>query len=184
VKHRNFHIIGQYYVALILTLKTFYMIQVDEKGLMNPVKTTFQQHIFIILKGFGNQDFFTFIGVNSSIGVIRFTENDVFCIKQMDALGILNIEDAVKEATRLGFPVVMKVVGPVHKSDVGGVVLNVKNEPQVRGEFGRMIQIPETNAILIQPMLSGTELFAGAKFEPKFGHLVLCGMGGIFIEVL
>jgi acyl-CoA synthetase (NDP forming) len=36
----------------------------------------------------------------------------------------------------------------------------------------------------MQPMLSGTELFAGAKFEPKYGHLVLCGLGGIFIEVL
>jgi len=95
-----------------------------------------------------------------------------------------NVEDAVKEAAHLGFPVVMKVVGPVHKSDVGGVVLNVKDKKQVRSEFERMIQIPETTAILIQPMLSGTELFAGAKFEPKFGHLILCGMGGIFIEVL
>lgn len=110
----------------------------------------------------------------------------------LDAAGIArageavadNAEDAVKEAANLGFPVVMKVVGPVHKSDVGGVVLNVKDETQVRSEFERMIQIPETHAILIQPMLSGTELFAGAKFEAKFGHMVLCGLGGIFIEVL
>lgn len=95
-----------------------------------------------------------------------------------------NRVDAVKEASRLGFPVVMKVVGPVHKSDVGGVVLNVKNEAQLADEFDRMIKIPDTTAILIQPMLSGTELFAGAKFEPKFGHMILCGLGGIFIEVL
>jgi len=47
-----------------------------------------------------------------------------------------------------------------------------------------MMQIRDTTAILIQPMLSGVELFIGAKFEPKFGHLILCGMGGIFIEVL
>ncbi|MCF8364143.1 MAG: acetate--CoA ligase family protein [Bacteroidales bacterium] len=94
------------------------------------------------------------------------------------------VEDAVKEASRLGFPVVMKVVGPVHKSDVGGVVLNVKKESGVRIEFERMIKIPETSAVLIQPMLSGTELFAGAKYEPKFGHMILCGLGGIFIEVL
>ena len=78
----------------------------------------------------------------------------------------------------------MKVVGPVHKSDVGGVVLNVKNEDQLTSEFNRMMQIPETTAILMQPMLSGIELFAGAKREEKFGHMVLCGMGGIFIEVL
>ncbi len=94
------------------------------------------------------------------------------------------VEDAVKEAKGLGFPVVMKVVGPVHKSDVGGVVLNVKDEKTVTSEFERMIRIPDTKAVLIQPMLSGTELFVGAKYEPKFGHVVLCGLGGIFIEVL
>ena len=95
-----------------------------------------------------------------------------------------NAEHAVKEATRLGLPVVMKVVGPVHKSDVGGVKLNIKTADEVKSEFERMMTIPDTHAVLIQPMLSGTELFAGAKFEPKFGHMVLCGMGGIFIEVL
>lgn len=93
-------------------------------------------------------------------------------------------EHAVKEATRLGLPVVMKVVGPVHKSDVGGVKLNIKTAAEVKREFERMMAIPDTHAVLIQPMLSGTELFAGAKHEPKFGHMVLCGMGGIFIEVL
>ena len=46
------------------------------------------------------------------------------------------------------------------------------------------IQIKDTTAILLQPMLSGTELFVGAKHEEKFGHMVLCGLGGIFIEVL
>jgi acyl-CoA synthetase (NDP forming) len=93
-------------------------------------------------------------------------------------------EQAVAQAKLLGFPVVMKVVGPVHKSDVGGVVLNVKDELTVAKEFNRMICIKDTTSILIQPMLSGIELFTGAKYEPKFGHLILCGLGGIFIEVL
>jgi len=93
-------------------------------------------------------------------------------------------EEAIKKAEKLGLPVVMKVVGPVHKSDVGGVVLNVTHKDEVAKEFNRMIKIKDTTSILIQPMLSGTELFAGAKFEPKFGHMVLCGLGGIFIEVL
>jgi acetyltransferase len=93
-------------------------------------------------------------------------------------------EDVVKSAEKLGYPVVMKVVGPVHKSDVGGVVLNVKDANTVGKEFERMIKIKDTTAILIQPMLSGIELFAGAKKEDKFGHMVLCGLGGIFIEVL
>lgn len=96
--------------------------------------------------------------------------------------GTVNV--AIAQAERLGFPVVMKVVGPVHKSDVGGVVLNVKDAAGVKKEFKRMIQIPDTTAVLIQPMLSGTELFVGAKYEEKFGHMILCGLGGIFIEVL
>ena len=93
-------------------------------------------------------------------------------------------DEAVKAATVLGFPVVMKVVGPIHKSDVGGVVLNVNNCDQVAAEFDRMIRIKDTTAILLQSMHSGIELFAGAKYEPGFGHMVLCGLGGIFIEVL
>ncbi|MHC1705298.1 MAG: acetate--CoA ligase family protein [Tenuifilaceae bacterium] len=92
--------------------------------------------------------------------------------------------EALNAAEKLGYPVVMKVVGPVHKSDVGGVVLNVKDAESVGREFDRMIKIKDTTAILIQPMLSGVELFIGAKREDKFGHMVLCGLGGIFIEVL
>jgi len=110
----------------------------------------------------------------------------------LDAAGIPRAGEAVvtvrseaaAAAAQLGYPVVMKVVGPVHKSDVGGVVLNVKTAEQVEREFDRMIQIPETTAILMQPMLSGTELFVGANREDKFGHMILFGLGGIFIEVL
>ncbi len=93
-------------------------------------------------------------------------------------------ERAIAAATEIGFPLVMKVVGPVHKSDVGGVVLNVKDIETVKKEFVRIMAIPDATSILLQPMLSGTELFVGAKYEPKFGHMILCGLGGIFIEVL
>ncbi len=93
-------------------------------------------------------------------------------------------EDAVKQALGLGFPVVMKVVGPVHKSDVGGVVLNITDAETVENEFERMVKIADTTAILIQPMLSGTELFVGTNYEEKFGHMVLCGLGGVFVEIL
>ena len=82
------------------------------------------------------------------------------------------------------FPIVMKVVGPVHKSDVGGVVLNVKNGESAMLEFNRLMAIKSATGVLIQPMLSGTELFAGVKKEGDFGHMILFGLGGIFIEVL
>ena len=88
---------------------------------------------------------------------------------------VKSAEEAVKAAEKLGYPLVMKVVGPVHKSDVGGVVLGVKTPEKVREEFDRMIKILETTAILLQPMLSGVELFVGAKRDEKFGHMVRNG---------
>lgn len=93
-------------------------------------------------------------------------------------------KEVVEFAARVGFPVVAKVVGPVHKSDVGGVSLNIKGEQHLALEFDRMMTIPDAKAVMIQPMLKGTELFIGAKYEEKFGHVVLCGLGGIFVEVL
>jgi acetyltransferase len=92
--------------------------------------------------------------------------------------------DLITAVQKVGFPLVMKVVGPVHKSDVGGVVLNVDSMEKVQLEFIRMMKIKDADAVLLQPMLKGTELFAGVKKEDKFGHLILFGLGGIFIEVL
>ena len=93
-------------------------------------------------------------------------------------------EAALKAFVEMNGPIVMKVVGPVHKTDVGGVVLNVNSKEQLGAEFDRMMQIKDTHAVLLQPMLSGIELYTGAKKEPQFGHLILCGLGGVFIEVL
>ncbi len=87
-------------------------------------------------------------------------------------------------ACEMGYPVVVKVVGPIHKSDVGGVSLNVKSEKHLAVEFDHMMSLPGAIAVQIQPMLSGKELFIGAKYEPRFGHVVLCGLGGIFVEML
>ena len=87
-------------------------------------------------------------------------------------------------AEKVGFPVVAKVVGPVHKSDVGGVALNIRSKEVLAAEFDRMMQIPDATAVMVQKMLKGTELFIGAKYEERFGHVVLCGLGGIFVEVL
>ena len=110
----------------------------------------------------------------------------------LDAAGINRAKEFVAEtaeqalagAKEVGYPLVMKVIGPVHKTDVGGVVLNVNDDAKLEAEFNRMIKIQDTTAILLQPMLSGTEIFIGAKKEGNFGTLVMCGLGGIFIEVL
>ncbi len=87
-------------------------------------------------------------------------------------------------AGKVGYPVVAKVVGPVHKSDVGGVALNIRSKEVLNAEFDRMMQIPEATAVMVQKMIKGVELFIGAKYEERFGHVMLCGLGGIFVEAL
>ena len=93
-------------------------------------------------------------------------------------------EEVIAFAEKCGYPVVAKVVGPVHKSDVGGVVLNVRNAEHLAVEFDQMMKIEGATAVMVQKMLKGRELFIGAKYEERFGHVVLCGLGGIFVEVL
>jgi acetyltransferase len=93
-------------------------------------------------------------------------------------------KELLSVANKTGYPLALKVVGPVHKSDVGGVTLNIKSVKHLEAEFRRMMQIKGVKAVLVQQMLSGTELFIGAKYEPRFGHIILCGLGGIFVEVL
>jgi acyl-CoA synthetase (NDP forming) len=139
---------------------------------------------------------FAKIDIQSVRTVIEKAENGYLAPEKiqllLDAAGIQRAgesvvntrEEALKAATELGFPLVMKVVGPVHKSDVGGVVLGVKSTEKVLEEFERMMKIKDTHAVLLQQMLRGTELFAGAKRESGYGHVVLCGLGGIFVEVL
>jgi len=93
--------------------------------------------------------------------------------------------DALKAfAQKTGYPVVLKVVGPVHKTDIGGVALNVRTSEHLQVEYERMMKIPEVTALLIQPMLKGQELYIGANYEDRFGHVVFCGLGGIFVEIL
>ena len=110
----------------------------------------------------------------------------------LESAGIPTVPEFVSEdkdevlnfADRTGYPVVAKVVGPVHKSDVGGVALNIRSREVLAAEYDRMMRIEGATAVMVQKMLRGTELFIGAKYEPRFGHVVLCGLGGIFVEVL
>ena len=97
---------------------------------------------------------------------------------------VSELGEALEAAKEIKYPVVMKVVGPIHKSDVGGVSLNISDDATLSSEFYRMMRIKDATGVLLQPMLSGTEVFVGAKREEKFGHLILCGLGGIYVEAL
>lgn len=106
----------------------------------------------------------------------------------------VNREQACAEAKKLGYPVAIKVVsGQIsHKSDVGGVRLNLHSRTDVAQAFDEMLQSiaahdPQTkvDGVLVQPMVSGgQELILGGRQDPNFGPLVLVGLGGIFVEVL
>jgi len=110
----------------------------------------------------------------------------------MEAAGISIVKEIVESSKEallskikdISFPLVMKVVGPLHKSDVQGVLLNVNDIEEVSVNFDKLMKINEATGVMVQPMLSGLELFVGVKKEPSFDHTILCGLGGIYIEVL
>jgi acetyl-CoA synthetase (ADP-forming) len=101
---------------------------------------------------------------------------------------------AVEAAKRIGFPVVLKIVSPqvLHKSDAGGVVIDVKDEEGVREAYNRILtnvraKVPnaEITGILVQEMAPrSTEVIVGSTKDPTFGQTIMFGLGGIFVEIL
>ncbi|MCQ1536919.1 acetyl-CoA synthetase [Methanosarcina sp. KYL-1] len=104
------------------------------------------------------------------------------------------VEETVREAERIGYPLVMKVVSPQisHKSDVGGIKLSLQNAGEVRAAFEDMMEaIPKKmpDAVLegvqLQQMLSGgREVIIGMVRDPTFGPMLMFGLGGIYVEIL
>ena len=100
-----------------------------------------------------------------------------------------NLEEAEKAADVIGFPVVIKADAEsiIHKSDVGGVAINLKDRNELRKAVEKMMKnFDETNLqyFVQKYMPDGIELIVGAKAETGLGHLLMFGIGGIFVEVL
>jgi acetyltransferase len=105
-----------------------------------------------------------------------------------------NVDEAVALAQEMGYPVVLKILSPqiVHKSDAGGVILNVNSAGEVREAFDILIQRATAynpNAqiigVTVQPMIEkkGYEIIIGGKTDPVFGPVILFGMGGVGVEL-
>jgi acetyltransferase len=104
------------------------------------------------------------------------------------------VEEAHLAAEQMGYPVAIKVISEQisHKSDVGGVQLNLRNGPAVVEAFEDMLRRIQSSypdakidGVLVQPMVTGgQELILGGRQDPNFGPVVLIGLGGIFVEVL
>ena len=94
-------------------------------------------------------------------------------------------EDAVQFAHEIGYPVAAKVVSPqvLHKSDVGGVVVDINSDERLCEAFNRFSKITGFAGMLVEEMVSGIELIAGAKVDYQFGPVIILGMGGTGVEI-
>jgi len=110
----------------------------------------------------------------------------------LDAAGIPRVKEVIgsnKESLlstfeKKNFPLVMKVQGFLHKSDVNGVIMNITTMKRAAKSFDKLMSIENATGVLAQPMLTGLELFIGVKREKGFNHTILCGLGGVFVEIL
>lgn len=105
-----------------------------------------------------------------------------------------NLDDAVKHANEVGYPVVMKVISRdiLHKSEVGGVVLDLETDKEIIAAYESMMHKCKSvmpNAVIegveiAEMVKSDTEIIVGARRDEKFGPIVMCGLGGIYVEVM
>ena len=105
-----------------------------------------------------------------------------------------NLEEAKKIASKLGYPLVLKIVSPQikHKTEAGGVKLNIRNEEQMVGAYQDIMRSTmnykpdaEVKGVLVQEMVPpGKEVIVGMTLDPQFGPMVMFGLGGIFVEIL
>ncbi|MCX8182014.1 MAG: acetate--CoA ligase family protein [Candidatus Methanomethyliaceae archaeon] len=104
---------------------------------------------------------------------------------------VRDLDDLKSAVEELGFPLVMKIVSPdvLHKSDVGGVILNIDSEEKAISSFEKIKEIAKKggyrlDGVLVERMApQGVETIIGAKMDPQFGPVLMFGLGGIFVEV-
>lgn len=94
-------------------------------------------------------------------------------------------EEAARFAKKIDYPVVAKVVSPrvIHKSDVRGVEVGVRDEKALSQAFSRLSRIEGCSGVLVEEMVSGIELIIGAKIDYQFGPVILLGIGGTAAEI-
>lgn len=95
------------------------------------------------------------------------------------------VDEAQQFASKIGYPVVAKVVSPLilHKSDVGGVIVGISDDQGMAEAFQRFSAMNGFIGVLVDEMVSGIELIVGAKIDFQFGPMVLLGIGGTSVEI-
>lgn len=104
-----------------------------------------------------------------------------------------NVDAAIIAANNIGYPVALKVVSKeaVHKTDVGGVVVGIQNDEELEKAFIKIVNSvkqkirgAKIDGIMVQKLIDGTQTIIGGKLDPTFGHVILFGLGGIFVELI
>jgi acyl-CoA synthetase (NDP forming) len=109
---------------------------------------------------------------------------DAASIPRTQQFSVISQSEAIEKVAQIDYPVALKVEGITHKTEVNGVILNIHTEESLVKHYNQLMGIDGATGVLIQEMVRGNELFVGAKYEEKFGHLVLVGIGGVFLELL
>lgn len=105
-------------------------------------------------------------------------------IKTVNQVIVRTQAELINTAKQLEYPLVLKVVGILHKTDQKGVVLNIMTEDDLIRHFKILMDIDGVTGTILQEMIQGKEIFLGTKKEPGFPPLILCGAGGIYVEVI
>ena len=137
--------------------------------------------------------------LNNDIKNILFSSKKTGWVLEPDAKKILQLagldvpefscagtmEEAVAFAHKTGYPVAAKIISPevLHKSDVGGVIVGIENDEEMKGAFNKLSRIKGFSGILVEEMLSGLELIIGLKVDYQFGPVILLGIGGTGVEI-
>jgi acyl-CoA synthetase (NDP forming) len=95
------------------------------------------------------------------------------------------VEEAIRFAGEIGYPVVAKVVSPriLHKSDVGGVAVGIADAGGLAEAFRRFQALDGFVGMIVEEMVAGIELILGAKIDYQFGPMIMLGMGGTGVEI-
>jgi acetate---CoA ligase (ADP-forming) len=173
----------------------------------NAIAKLYQQHVWME-RPEGKEPNFS-VNKNKAIEIIskalkedRSQLTTLESIDVLDAYGIRtckyafasNVNEAANEANKIGYPVVMKITSTKisHKTEVGGVIVGITSEEHLRSEYADLIKRLEArniaqdlDGVIVQEMVKGNrEMVCGVATDPQYGHLMMFGLGGIFVETL
>ncbi len=106
-------------------------------------------------------------------------------LKRPQSFFVNSKEEAISASNKIGYPVVLKISSRkhLHRTEVGGVVIGVRNEGEVESAFDKLKAIKDIDGVIIEKEIKGFEFIVGVKKDPVFGNVVMLGTGGTMVEL-